>query len=73
MVEQKAFDRGMVAGFLFAVAAFSVNWLISPMNHPDASQFRQIGVIAQALVAFAIGLFLLLRRRPRRSSSSAAV
>jgi hypothetical protein len=70
MAEQKAFDLGVLAGLLFAISAFSVNWLITPASHPDATQLRQIGVIAQALVAFGAGVFLVLRRRPRSSSSA---
>ena len=71
MREQKAFDLGVLAGFLFAVAAFSVNWLITPMSHPSASSLQRAGVIAQALLSLGIALFLVLRRRTPRPSPSA--
>jgi hypothetical protein len=69
MREQKAFDSGMMAGFFITFAAVSGNWLITP--HPDASSLRTEGVVAQALVCLGIGLYLVLRRRPKSSPSTA--
>lgn len=70
MREQKAFDSGMMAGFFITVAAVSGNWLIT--LHPDASPSRTEGVWVQALVCLGIGLYLVLRRRPKSSVSTAA-
>ena len=69
MGEQEAFDSGMTAGFFICVAAFSGNWLIS--SHPDASSLRTTGVVVQALVCLGIGLYLVFRRRPKSSPSTA--
>ena len=54
-----------------SLAAYSVNWLITPMRHPDASAFEHSVVMVQALLSLGIALFLLLRRRPRPSSPPA--
>ena len=69
MGERKAFDSGVMAGFFISVAAFSGNWLITV--HPDASSLRTTGVVVQALVCLGIGLYLVLRRRPKSSPSTA--
>ena len=69
MREQKAFDNGMTAGFFLSFAAFAGNWLIT--LHPDASPLRTGGVWVQALVCLGIGLYLVLRRRPKSSPSTA--
>jgi hypothetical protein len=71
MREQKAFDNGMMAGFFFSFAAFAGNWLITPMSHPDASSLRTAAVLGQALLCLGIGLYLVLRRRPKSSPSTA--
>ncbi len=71
MTERKTFDLGAVAGFFFAVAGFSGNWLITPMSHPDASAARRGAVIAQGLISLGIALFLYMRRRPGSSSALA--
>jgi hypothetical protein len=71
MTERKAFDLGAVAGFFLAVAGFSGNWLISPVNHPDASPVRRAAVIAQGLISLGIALYLYIRRPPRSSSELA--
>jgi hypothetical protein len=71
MREQKAFDLGVTAGFFLTLAAWSGNWLITPMSHPDATPLRTTLVIVQALVCLAIALFLFITKRPRVSSSPA--
>jgi hypothetical protein len=70
MREQKAFDSGMMAGFFISVAAFAGNWLIT--SHPDASSLRTTGVFAQALVCLGIGIYVILRRRPKSLPSTPA-
>ncbi len=69
MREQKVFDNGMMAGFFIALAAFAGNWLIT--LHPNASQARTAGVFVQALVCLGIGVYLILRHRPKSSPSTA--
>jgi hypothetical protein len=71
MKERKAFDLGVLAGLLLANAGWSGNWLITPMNHPEASPLRRAAVAAQALVCLGVALLLILRWRPRSSASPA--
>ena len=46
-----------------AVAAQGGNWLITPMSHPDASDLRKYGVIAQVLICLGGSLWLMWRQR----------
>lgn len=64
---RRVFDNGMLAGMALMLGGISVNWLITPMSHPDASTARTIGIAVQAVVSFGLALWLILRRRPRAS------
>ena len=61
MSKSSGFNRGVLAGLLIAVGAMSGNWLITP--HPDASTLRTMGVVAQAVLAFGFGVWLIARER----------
>jgi len=73
MNNHSGFDRGVLAGLLIAVGGSAVNWMITPMSHPDASNLRTIGVAIQAVVALGIGFWLIARDRSERASRSASV
>ncbi len=67
----KSFNSGMLAGLLFALAAQSGNWLITPMSHPDASNARSAGVVAQGVICLSVALWLVWRQWQRRASAGA--
>ncbi|HEY3285945.1 MAG TPA: hypothetical protein VGJ96_02365 [Gemmatimonadaceae bacterium] len=71
MDSDKSFNSGMLAGVLLALAAQAGNWLITPMSHPDASNARWAGVVAQGLVCASVALWLVWRRRARGGSAGA--
>ena len=53
---QRAREYGALAGLLWGAAAWSANWLLTPMAHPDASSARQAAVVGQLVVMLAAGL-----------------
>ena len=57
---KRDFGRGTVAGMLVILAADGVNWLITPMSHPEAGSAHQIAVIAQVVVCLAAAAWLYL-------------
>ncbi len=57
MNAQKARDYGSLAGMLFILACWGVNWLITPMAHPEASRARELAVVAQVLISGALALW----------------
>ena len=59
----KTFAFGMLAGMFFSVAAFSGNWLISPMRHLDASEGQRMGVVVQLLASLAVATWIVWRHR----------
>jgi hypothetical protein len=61
----------MLAGVLLALAAQAGNWLITPMRHPDASNARWAGVVAQGVLCASVALWLVWRRRARRARTGA--
>jgi hypothetical protein len=69
MDSQKTFGAGMLAGALFIVAADTVHWLITPMSHPDASDARWAGVVAQGVICALVALWLVMRQRKRQASA----
>lgn len=71
MNSQKAFNTGMLAGILLAVAGQAGNWLITPMSHPDASDARWAGVVAQGVLCGSVALWLVLRQRGRQAGTRA--
>jgi len=73
MSNHSGFDRGVLAGLLIAVGGSAVNWMITPMSHPDASRLRTIGVAIQALLGLGIGIWLIARDRSERARRSAPV
>ena len=68
MSDKKSFDSGLVAGMLLAVSAQAVHWLITPLQHPDAGPIRHGLVVAQAVVAGGVALYLIRARRLRTSA-----
>lgn len=57
MNAKKARDYGALAGMLLMLACWSVNWLITPMAHPEASRARELAVVAQVLISGALALW----------------
>ena len=72
MSNSSAFERGVFAGILVAFGASAVNWLITPMSHPDASTLRTVGVVLQAVLGLGLGLWLIVRERSRRAKAGAS-
>lgn len=68
MTRRQIFVRGMIAGILVGLVAQAVNWLHSA--HPDASDFRRLAVIIQAVLS-AIGALWLARGIPGEPDMSA--
>jgi hypothetical protein len=58
---------------LIAFGAFSVNWLITPAQHPDASTLRTIGVVAQGVLGIGVGVWVIVRERSLQKRQGAAV
>ena len=71
MSKSSGFDRGVLAGMLITVGAVSGNWLITP--HPGSSTLRTIGVVAQAVLTFGVGAWLIVRERILQKRQPAAV
>jgi hypothetical protein len=71
MSQSSGFDRGVLAGMLIAIGAVSGNWLITP--HPGATTLRTIGVVAQAVLTFGVGAWLIARERSLQTRQAAAV
>ncbi len=61
MTRREIFVRGMIAGILVGLVLQAVNWLYSA--HPEASDFRRLTVIAQAVLS-ALGAIWLTRGIP---------
>lgn len=72
MSDSSEFERGVFAGILAALGANAVNWLITPMSHPDASTQRTVAVAIQAVLGLGIGIWLIARERIRRIKRRAA-
>ena len=72
MSNSSGFERGVIAGILVAIGASAVNWFITPMNHPDASTLRNVGVAIQAIVGLGVGIWLIIRERIQRTKAAAA-
>ncbi len=70
MDPRKSFNTGVVAGLLFAIAAQAGNWLITPMSHPNASDARWAGVVAQGTICMSTALWLVWRQRRRLHQTS---
>lgn len=60
------FSRGVVVGLFGLVGGQALHWFLTPLNHPDATMLRAIGVGIQAVVGFG-GAFVVARRRATRS------
>ena len=73
MSNSSEFERGVFAGIIIAFGASAVNWLITPMSHPDASTLRTVGVAVQAILGLGIGVWLIARERIKRNKQRAAV
>jgi hypothetical protein len=73
MSNSSEFERGVFAGLIIAFGASAVNWLITPMSHPDASTLRTIGVAVQAILGLGVGVWLIAHERIKRNKQRAAV
>jgi len=73
MSNSSEFERGVFAGIIIAFGANAVNWLITPMSHPDASTLRTVGVAVQAILGLGIGVWLIARERIKRNKQTAAI
>ena len=73
MSNHSGFDRGVLAGLLIAVGGSAVNWMITPMSHPDASNLRTAGIDIQAVLGLGIGIWLIARDRSERARAGAPV
>ena len=69
MSNSSGFERGVIAGILVAIGASAINWLITPMNHPDASMLHNVGVAIQAIVGLGVGIWLIFRERMQRTKA----
>jgi hypothetical protein len=58
-------------GLLLFVGARAINWLITPMRHPDSSELQQWAAVAQAVIGGGAAVILIRRRgaRTRRGRS----
>lgn len=59
-----------IAVLLF-VAAHALNWLMTPMQHADASELRHCAVVGQAVTSAAAIAWLVVRRGARSGCESA--
>jgi hypothetical protein len=66
MTDSKSFNRGLVVGLFAMVGGQAVHWFLTPMNHPDASVLRTVGVAVQATIGFGGALWLAVRQRSTR-------
>lgn len=53
----RARSFGFLGGLMLAVAAAGVNWLITPMDHPDASALQSLLVIVQVVVGTVLAVW----------------
>lgn len=53
----------MLAGVLAMIGASAAHWLITPIQHPDASNMQQLLVVLQLLIGLGGALWLTLRER----------
>ncbi len=56
--------RAAVAFMLALVGGHAVQWLITPMQHPDASDARAVAVVVQAIAGW-VGFAWLASRESR--------
>ena len=64
MPHNNSSGRAVVALMLALAGGQAVHWLVTPAQHPDASDVRTAAVIAQAVVGW--GGFAWLASRERR-------
>jgi hypothetical protein len=53
----RARSFGFLGGLMLAVAASWVNWLITPMSHPDATPLLSMLVIVQVIVGTVLAVY----------------
>jgi len=53
----RARSFGFLGGLMLAVAASGVNWLITPMAHPDATPFQSTLVIVQVILGTVLAVY----------------
>lgn len=63
MRKSTAFSRGVLTGVLAMIGASAAHWLITPMQHPDASIMQQLLTVVQLLIGFGGALWLAVRER----------
>lgn len=63
MTDGTSFSRGLVVGIFAMVGGQAVHWFLTPMNHPDATLLRTVGVGLQAAVGFGGALWVVARQR----------
>jgi Na+/proline symporter len=68
-MNSKAREYGALAGMLSTIAAWSVNWLITPMSHPTASSARQTAVVVQLVLCLLLAAWFW-RRAGREDPAS---
>jgi hypothetical protein len=59
----RGFWGGALFGMCLIIAANGVNWLITPMRHPNAGTAKTVAVIVQIVVAASVAIWLYLRQR----------
>ena len=67
MTNNSDFSRSLVAVTLALVGGQAVYWFLTPLNHPDASALRSIGVGLQAVFGFGGAIWVASRRRSERA------
>ena len=68
MNRKSVFWEGVTTGLLLSLALNAIRWLMTPIQHPDASSFRYAAVALQ-LLAGLVGVVWLLGRQKGRTTA----
>jgi hypothetical protein len=65
MNDRSSFAHASTILMFMLIGAHAIHWLMTPINHPDASTARTIAVVGQAFVGFGAAWWLTRRSRQR--------
>lgn len=65
MTQNEQSNRAAVVGLWAMVGGQAIHWLLTPINHPHATDLRTALVVVQAVLG--VGLALWFAVRPRRA------